>query len=267
MSSSLLDQAYQVGDDQLRAFDETSWVALPGLLDAEITEEIRQTLVDTAFRAPSAGRESVFLQSAPAAAEESFRKQEGLAWRFPLFDRLVTSPRLASAALGLMRKREGVVVQDSTYFKAAGGSPTGFHQDLPFLPYDRIGSITIWIALVDLTPDMGPLRYVEGTHRDGLLGRFIGQDLREEWPHLYDRAIGGGRAMRAGDAQAHWDLTVHGAAANTSDRAREAYAIRYLPAELVYTGSPHPHFDTIGLAPGQRFAESPLVKRISVVAE
>lgn len=63
--------------------------------------------------------------------------------------------------------------------------------------------------------------------------------------------------MKAGDAQVHWDLTVHGAAADISEPAREVFTMRCIRADTLYTGSPHPHFASFGMAPGSRFDEVP----------
>ena len=95
------------------------------------------------------------------------------------------------------------------------GSPgTGYHQDYSYQPFDRKGSMTFWIALVDMTPEMGPLRYLRGSHREGPLGLSGRQDIRDTYPQLREAEVVGGQALKAGDAQAHWELTVHGAAPN-----------------------------------------------------
>jgi ectoine hydroxylase-related dioxygenase (phytanoyl-CoA dioxygenase family) len=121
---------------------------------------------------------------------------------------------------------------------------------------DRWGEVTLWIALVDLTEDMGPLYYVKRSHKDGPLGLHHGKDIRDQHPHLFDYEIVGGKAMAAGDAQAHWDLTVHGAAPNTTARAREAYAIRYMRSDTCYNGIGYAFYDGFDLKPGTRFADS-----------
>ncbi|MEU7811117.1 phytanoyl-CoA dioxygenase family protein [Pseudonocardia sp. NPDC049154] len=252
-----LDEDYGVTAEQVRSFGEHGWVSLPGFLSAEAVEAIRVPLAQLDFRPPPEPGGTVYVRDVSAAAASSLRKQEGLAWKHPFFRDLAISRRVAGAAVRLMGVDEALLVQDSSFYKPPGGGETSYHQDLPFFPFDRQGGITIWIALIDMEPDMGPLRYLDGSHREGPLGRFFGSDPREVYPALGERAVAAGHAMRAGDAQVHWDLTVHGAAANTSERAREAFTMRYIRADTLYTGSPHPHYSSFGMAPGSRFAEVP----------
>src|SRR6185369_1254730 len=55
---------------------------------------------------------------------------------------------------------------------AAGGSTvTGWHQDFPAHPMDRVGGGTFWIALDEVTVDQGAITFLSGSHRAGPLGR------------------------------------------------------------------------------------------------
>ena len=186
---------------------------------------------------------------------------EGMAWRIPYFMDVATSKRVASAAVQIMRREQAVFVQDISFFKPGPGTPTAMHQDYASWPFDRKGQINIWIALVDMSPDMGSLQYIEGSHQAGPLGLAGKLDVRATYPELDDRPVGGGGALRAGDARVHWDLTVHGAQANTTDRIREAYVLRFARTDTLYNGIGHPHYDLFSLPIGtgvrsaQRFSE------------
>lgn len=55
--------------------------------------------------------------------------------------------------------------------EADGDTP--WHQDFPHHPRDRQGALNIWIALVDLTPEMGTMQFLSRSHRAGMLGRYF----------------------------------------------------------------------------------------------
>ena len=52
-----------------------------------------------------------------------------------------------------------------------GSTPTGWHQDFPNHPFDRLGGATLWLALDDVTVDQGAMQFLSGSHREGPLGR------------------------------------------------------------------------------------------------
>ncbi|GAA1515604.1 phytanoyl-CoA dioxygenase family protein [Nocardioides humi] len=242
-----LDEDYPLSGAQVEALQEVGWVLLPGLLDTTtcgvLLDELRgQEHTDSIFK---------------HAEQTAVRKRESLGWKSSLFRRLATSRRVAGVAARLMRLPEVVFTQDMTFAKGPGGEPTQYHQDFPFSPYDRSGAINLWVALVDVTEAMGPLSYLEGSHRLGSLGRFADEDVTDTYPELLELPVGGGRAVRAGDALVHLDLTVHGAAANTSDRVREAYACRYARPDTIYTGTRNHHFDSLGITPYDPLGASP----------
>jgi hypothetical protein len=253
-----LDVPMEVTDDQVRSLHESGWTRLPALLTQEAIDALRKELQGLAFQTGPAQDHANYLPGRqPAAAS-----QHGPAWKNQFVRTIGSSPRLGGVAVKLMNVPEVLFVHDITFFKAPGANPefgsgpTVFHQDLPFLPFDRTGGITIWIALVDMTEDMGALQYVDRSHMEGPLGRSLDLDIRETYPYLYDRPVAGGGSLRAGDAQAHWDLTLHGAPANISNRTREAYAVRYVRTDTIYTGTGHAHFDHYHPAVGKRLAES-----------
>jgi len=113
-----------------------------------------------------------------------------------------------------------------------------------------------------MTEEMGPLRYLRGSHREGPLGLIESRDIRDVYPRLRDSEVVGGQALKAGDAQAHWELTVHGAAPNRGPDRRDAVAFRCMRSDTIYTGLTHPHWNKFKLRPGTRFADSGQFPRI-----
>lgn len=138
-----------------------------------------------------------------------------------------------------------------------GSSVTGYHQDFPNFPLDRAGLLTFWIALEDMTPDQGVMRFFSGSHKEGPLGRRnLEQDERgllDHYPFLEKiHPLSPPMSLKAGDCTVHSSLVIHGAPGNTTDRARWSYLMSYFPGDACWTGAPHHIFNAeAGLEPLQ----------------
>jgi hypothetical protein len=253
----VLRTTYEVSAEQIEHLDQLGWTSLPGLLTPDVVDEIRERLAAGTTRdtyvGPKQGLKSTNL------------KYNNMALKDPLLRSIVESPRVVSAALGLMRQESAIFGQDVGFNKPAGGSGTPLHQDFPYFPFDRKGGVNLWIALVDMTADMGILHYLEGSHREGPLG-FVDpeQGLMDRYPELRGRPIGTVPSLQRGDALAHWDITVHGADGNTTDVTRESWSVQYMRSDTIYTGLKHPHYDTFGLEPGAPMSSHEGFRRLAV---
>lgn len=113
------------------------------------------------------------------------------------------------------------------------GTVIGWHQDRSYWGCWEEGSelFTAWVALSDVAADCGPMRFVRGSQRWGLLsgGDFYGQDLAAqrtamgvpagaEWSEV-------AATMPAGGVSFHDCLTLHGSDPNTSALPRRSFAI------------------------------------------
>jgi len=197
---------------------------------------------------------------------EVFLRLFYLAAQYPEIDAVVRAPQvgqLAARLAGVKHVRSWI---DETFFKPPGSVPCGWHQDLPHFPMDRRGLLTIWVAIEDVTAEMGPVRYLPGSHRLGPLGRAINKDSRasldavrsviKESPDdfLYEgdsERVGKITwfSLRSGEAVIHDGLTLHGSASNLSDRMRRGWACVYFPSDTQYTGMPRAEADGLGLVP------------------
>ncbi len=143
--------------------------------------------------------------------------------------------------------------------RAEGGDPTIWHQDAPNFPFDRRGFLTIWVAVDDIGLEQGPLTFLPGSHRLGLLGAVDGGGeevtlhslLREDDLNHVGEPVA--FELSAGDATVHDGGTLHAAGANLTDRPRRAWGVRFIPASTLYTGGAHRSFDGLGLAPFEPF--------------
>jgi hypothetical protein len=191
------------------------------------------------------------------------------------FKKVSYHPQTARNILKLRPDPEGVRcyidVAAAKMPESAGvyNGPTNFHQDFHAFPLDQALSVTCWIALETVTPDMGSMRFFEGTDRDDCLMTqpdsrdLIGtESVFERFPWLRQTStVTPGVSYQPGDATIHNSRIIHGAPGNTSATARWNYASSYFPASGRYTGMSGHMTNDKGLVVGQPFdhPEFPLV--------
>lgn len=143
--------------------------------------------------------------------------------------RFVLAARFAEIAAELLGVEGVRIYHDQALLKEAGGGITPWHQDQHYWPLDTDNTITMWMPLVDVSPEMGTMRFASGSHRDGYFGDLPISDDSEQKFEEYIQSRGyrivPGAAMQAGDATFHYGWTLHGAPENATDRTREAMTV------------------------------------------
>jgi hypothetical protein len=251
-----------VTDDEIASYRRDGWAKLPALISADAAAQMlevgRAHLADTP---PQSGAQELTLRM--------WRE-----WRYlgrdvrqEPFRSIAYSPRLGENLSRLEGHGGGIRYWKDTVsckFPAAadgGSTVTGWHQDFPAHPMDRVGGGTFWIALDEVTVDQGAITFLSGSHRAGPLGRTFtygpkggGRDQIGENPWLVEEYPSSGPlALQPGDATVHHPLTVHGTGLNLTDRQRWAFIVFYGSAEAVYTGAAYPATDGLGLTVDERF--------------
>jgi hypothetical protein len=221
-----LTSDYEVDDADVEAFQRDGHVCLRGVArgdEASAYEEpIRRATLHAADRPPLEERDTygkAFIQTT-----NLWRRDETTA-RFTLSPRF---GRIAARLLGVPAVR---VYHDQALFKEAGGGPTPWHQDQFYWPLDTDKTITMWMPLVDVTPDMGPLTFASGTQRMGFLGSFaISDESDRVFSDLVEErglSLVNYQRLAAGDASFHAGWTLHSAPGNDSDRLRSVMTVIY----------------------------------------
>ena len=84
------------------------------------------------------------------------------------FARVVLSPTLGRIVAALGGWANGArVANDQVWAKPPGAAPLTFHRDSAYFDFVPSDVITVWIALDDMEPELGPLQYVHGSHEWG----------------------------------------------------------------------------------------------------
>ncbi len=130
---------------------------------------------------------------------------------------------------------EPVLCAVETFNKPARiGSGVPYHQDNAYFCQNPPDMLTVWIAIDAVTEANGPVFFVKGSHKDGMLptkpsgvrGNSIGMAEPSRVP-LSEQFCG---LLSPGDATIHQCETIHHSAPNTTDHSR-------LGLLLVYRGS------------------------------
>lgn len=154
-------------------------------------------------------------------------------------------PALAARAAAAIGVPGLVLFHDHLLHKPPGGDDMAWHQDFSYLPLDRPGGLTLWIALDDIAEDNGCLYYVFGTH---LLGErraawgMMDDDPRAALPPIdVGDEPGEPAPTAAGCAVAHHALLWHRSPRNTSTRPRRSWALSLVVPEARWSPRHAPH--------------------------
>lgn len=120
------------------------------------------------------------------------------------------------------------------------GMEIPWHQDGEYWPIRPLETCSVWIAIDDVTPDNGAMRYIPGSHRERRLFPHALSDRtdrpldREIDPACFDPGTALYDDLPAGGLSLHDVYLIHGSAANRSGKRRAAFVIRYMPATCHY---------------------------------
>lgn len=173
---------------------------------------------------------------------------------------IVFSRRYASVAAELLGVRSVRLYHDQALFKPPGSDRTPWHQDRYYWPLDTDRSVTMWLPLVDVDEEMGPMIFASGSHRSEGLGDLIisGETDRRLSSIIQERGWPiWSEPLRAGDATFHAGGTLHSAGANRSDRVREVLTIIYYATgtRAAVPANPNQQVDLEVFLPGVRPGE------------
>ena len=245
-------QVRPVTDAEVSTFWENGWVKLPSLID-------RQSAAKLLARAKSVFGEDGRLGLEPVADVRPqgydyrtwFRSHFGADQLGADVFSVARSRRLGHNVARLYGRDSCVrVLLNNFQVKlprdSGVGEATVFHQDTPGFLYVEGAIISIWMAIDEVTADMGGLQFRTGAHKLGYLGTMQGWEERLNAFPLTPPMI-----LQPGDATAHIGNMYHGTGPNMTDRPRWSWTSIMAPGDARYTGAKSPYGDNLGLEPGQ----------------
>mmetsp|Transcript_173217 Transcript_173217/g.555576 ORF Transcript_173217/g.555576 Transcript_173217/m.555576 type:complete len:700 (+) Transcript_173217:198-2297(+) len=152
-----------------------------------------------------------------------------------LFNAVVHSDELGKLVAAVAGWPSGArVLQDQVWCKPPGSGTLAFHRDTAYM---GMGVHTMWLALDDLTHDMGPLEYARGSHLWTTTEAAQIPNLYAKDPRYVLRAAAKNCRSKVdlvpvivqrGGGSIHNGLTYHGSDANRADRVRRGLGIHFV---------------------------------------
>lgn len=108
-----------------------------------------------------------------------------------------------------------------------------WHQDATYWPVRPTRTVTIWLAIDEVTLENGPMRFLPGSHRDGKLDweiakgeTALAQEIMDvsSYPDPYDNVL------KPGQISIHTSTLIHGSEPNNTDQRRCGLTLRYVPS-------------------------------------
>jgi len=248
-----------IRDDEIQLYRKNGWVRLDKFYSPELVNELLA-------RARKRMGELPLTISRTAPTERMpdeyrwYSRWDGCSHTDDFFHSVSHSKALAKVAASLMDSKvrfyfDHIFVKNPT---SRQGTETPWHQDLPHHPLDRQGALTIWAPLMECPPEMGTMRFLNGSHKAGLFGRYLNRSdgicLVDEYPSLLDEyELSPVLHLQPGDVTIHNLAVIHYAQPNQTSSPRWVYACQWLPAKARYTGAPNHRTDGLGLQIDQPF--------------
>jgi ectoine hydroxylase-related dioxygenase (phytanoyl-CoA dioxygenase family) len=226
-----IDSHYPLTADQVASFRENGFIRLRDVLS-------RATLQ---YYAREITRLTIALNTQDKPLEErstydkAFLQVMNLWERSPLVGRFVMGQRLARIAAGLLEVTGVRLYHDQSLYKEPGGGITPAHADQYYWPLASARTVTAWIPLQPVPPEMGPLGFFARSQTVEY-GRDLGISDASEAVISADMArrgfeyVDGGFDL--GEVSFHLGWTFHKAGANTSTRPRSVMTVIYMDAAM-----------------------------------
>ncbi len=226
-----LDSRYALSEEQIEGYRRDGHVLVRGLASRGESE---------VYHAAIAGAVERFNQEIRPLGErdaysKAFLQIMNLWVRDEAVRRYTMARRFGQVAAALMGVKGVRIYHDQALFKEPGGGLTPWHQDQYYWPLDTSHTVTMWMPLVDATPEMGTLIFASGSQVEGYLGplpisekseAIFKQFVNERGYQLTPAPV-----MAAGDASFHSGWTLHSAPGNQTGVMRAVMTVIYVADE------------------------------------
>lgn len=251
-------------DEEVATFWDQGWIIARNFISPELCEQVIAHYMDwSGFRwrewpeDPAEQKEFVAaIEAINSRPKGRFAIRQDDPWMF----NYVTQRKFGEAAARLLKVPAIKPLSETLHVKYPQSSGSSkalpWHQDYPSIPIDRSEAIQLWIALVPVTPEMGPMTHLNGSHRSmpgGMVGE-ANEDATLLYPEVFEQyQESEPPTLSQGDAVFHHSLTWHRSGVNKTDRVRWAMSSYRISARSRYTGQANLNTDGLGLIPRQYF--------------
>jgi len=247
-----------ITEEEIETFWNQGWLFAPRMVAPELVAELLNHAKDWAGvdyeEWPSDAAEQASI------AEKTLTRQHNphqrARHRDPWMFNYITQRQLGKASARLLKVPAVRVYSETLHLKppieGGGDTALGWHQDFPHLPIDRTEAVQTWMALAPITPEMGPMVHLTGSHREPPMGSHIsaGEDPQALYPEIFARyPVSEPQSYQPGDVMFHHCLTYHSSGANRTSKVRWAMSSYRISTRSLYTAGDDPHSAGFGLQP------------------
>ena len=227
-TSSPVLNPIQLTAAEVAFYKNEGYLCLPGLVRAEAVAPLRDAVYEVL---EANGVTRAALAQATSPADKLRQCSQYLAGS--VLEELINGPAMRAVAARLIEGPAHVYLPFTAVKAGGGGGTFHFHQDNNYTVHEpALGSINIWVALVDMTPENGCLQVVPRSHLQGQRASRNSDDADAHQQVEIDPLQCLPLRMRAGDAVAFTRWTVHGSGPNHTREPRVAYALQYHRADV-----------------------------------
>ena len=154
---------------------------------------------------------------------------------------VASDPILGKAAAQLLQSPSVSILEDQLLDKPDQGAPVNLHQDYSYWRFSTsVNMLTCWIALCDMTEDMGPVELARGSHRWGfaMRPRELVHGSNEEYISATQSVIPPEGHLEfvpavvpKGGGVFFYGLTFHGSRGNSTQKVRRAMSLHWAAAD------------------------------------
>ena len=255
MKAPLLDLSapYSLSADRCVAYQQDGHILLRGVSSGTEIAQFRPLIIDLVDEV-ARGRDA---QGRLDDYGALFTQVTNVWRKSELVREFIFAKRFARIAAELMGAKGVRLYHDQALIKEPGGKPTPWHQDHYYWPLATRHTITMWMALVDIPPEMGSMSFATGSHSDTSFPQIpISSTSQKTFERIIqDRRIPTpGYSLKAGDATFHSGDVLHSAHGNNSRGRREVITIIYYEdgARIMEPDHEHRRVDMEVFLPGLR---------------
>jgi phytanoyl-CoA hydroxylase len=216
------------------SFEKNGYVIVREFLSAreigEVAERIEGFIADDV---PRMAAEHVFYEE--PGNIPTLKQLQHLDQYDPYFKSLFTSEKIVGLAELLLGNK--IIGKNMQWFNKPPliGKETPAHQDGFYFMLEPNEALTMWLAIDPVDEANGCVRYIPGSHRQGMrphgktgvLG--FSQGITDYGTNDSEREVA--MIVKPGDLIVHHSLTIHRADANTSDRTRKGLGFIFYSAD------------------------------------
>ena len=213
-----------LNEDQIKLYKNEGLIKSPTCLSKNKVEELNSALDKYLLDHKNENNEFV----------------SGLYERDEAFLRFALYPEIIEEVKQLIG--EDIILWGSSLFCKAEktGNETPWHQDGEYWPIKPLESVTIWLAIDEVTPENGPLQYIPGSHLNKNLAEHKTLDKKnvtlnqtlKNIDQIKDKAKF--VTLQPGMFSIHDVYLYHGSKPNYSGNRRAGLTYRYMPATSLF---------------------------------